>query len=385
MSRRLFTLSVILLPIVATLLKFHHVGRNTIDFFVHFFLVPHHPNPFSIHPKSGPVSLFPLSWDADENRDILERDLKDAVYVITGSSSGIGFATAKRIEQALGPKQKNRLIHAVRNVTKLKGLLHNDEIKELPTIIPLDLSSLKSVHFFATSLLPNVLRSFQVNDSPPLKVVLINNAGEAWVPELLLTEDGYESQFQSNFLGHYLLTRILIQSSLLKRVVHVSSCLHAMGEVPGYHIVNESGPGTHFSSLTTYSDTKLMNSLFSNYLSKNNVKSVAVHPGVVPFSGLARHRPNLELACSLFLKRFSRMIYITPDEAANNLLYATFNVNTDDSNQIEINSYVADMRKISQARKALDVKAQKYLYEIAEMYVDKWLDHGANMQNVPKK
>lgn len=382
MSRRLFTLSVILLPILAAVLKFDLVGRITIDTFLHFFLVPQHPNPFSIHPKSGPVTLFPLSWDADENREILERDLKDAVYVITGSSSGIGLATAKRIEQALGPKQKNRLIHAVRNVTKLKGLLHDDEIKELPTIIPLDLSSLKSVHFFATSLLPNVLRSFQVNDSPPLKVVLINNAAQAFVPELLLTEDGYESQFQSNFLGHYLLTRILIQSGLLKRVVHVSSCLHATGVVPGYHIVNESGPGTHFSSLMTYSDTKLMNSLFSNYLSKNNIKSVAVHPGVVPFSGLARHRPNLEFACSLlpkFLNRFYRILYIAPDEAANNLLYATFNVNTDDSNQIEINSYVSDMRRVPQARKALDTKAQKYLYEIAEMYVDKWLDHGANM------
>ena len=112
MSRRLFTLSVILLPILAAVLKFDLVGRITIDTFLHFFLVPQHPNPFSIHPKSGPVTLFPLSWDADENREILERDLKDAVYVITGSSSGIGLATAKRIEQALGPKQKNRLIHA---------------------------------------------------------------------------------------------------------------------------------------------------------------------------------------------------------------------------------------------------------------------------------
>eukprot|EP00276_Gloeochaete_wittrockiana_P007879 CAMPEP_0184663584 /NCGR_PEP_ID=MMETSP0308-20130426/48776_1 /TAXON_ID=38269 /ORGANISM="Gloeochaete witrockiana, Strain SAG 46.84" /LENGTH=89 /DNA_ID=CAMNT_0027106409 /DNA_START=12 /DNA_END=277 /DNA_ORIENTATION=+ len=59
----------------------------------------------------------------------------------------------------------------------------------------LDLMSLKSVRQFSAGL---------VEEGQPIDV-LINNAG-IMIPPYALSEDGFESQFQTNYLGHFLLT-----------------------------------------------------------------------------------------------------------------------------------------------------------------------------------
>lgn len=49
--------------------------------------------------------------------------------------------------------------------------------------------------------------------------------------------DGYESQFATNYLGHYLLTHLLLPEIIAgggeinSRIVNVSSCAHALGEI----------------------------------------------------------------------------------------------------------------------------------------------------------
>ena len=107
-------------------------------------------------------------------------------------------------------------------------------------------------------------------------IVLINNAGIAWAPEQSFTENGYELQFQSNHLGHYLLTRLLLKKNLLRRVIHTSSLAHAFGNANA-----KTMSGRDFHPLT-YCDTKLFNNLFSNSLSRKKlVPSVTVHPGMV--------------------------------------------------------------------------------------------------------
>ena len=68
----------------------------------------------------------------------------------------------------------------------------------------LDLASLKSVRKFAADILK----------SEPRLDVLINNAGCAQTKKIL-TEDGLEYQMQSNHLGHFLLTNLLLGKFLL--------------------------------------------------------------------------------------------------------------------------------------------------------------------------
>lgn len=82
----------------------------------------------------------------------------------------------------------------------------------------LNLSSLESVRECAKNLLTNESAIH----------ILINNAGILCPYEK--TEDGHEMQLQTNYLGHFLLTLLLLPKMQFSapgcRIVNVSSCLH---------------------------------------------------------------------------------------------------------------------------------------------------------------
>lgn len=81
-----------------------------------------------------------------------------------------------------------------------------------------DLSSLKSVRHFAQKIL----------DNEPQINILVNNAGVMMCPKGE-TEDGFETQFGTNHLAHFLLTLLLLprlQNSKPARIVTVSSRAH---------------------------------------------------------------------------------------------------------------------------------------------------------------
>lgn len=91
----------------------------------------------------------------------------------------------------------------------------------------LDTGNLKSIRQFA-----NVVRTKYAKID-----ILINNAGVMATP-YHLTEDGFESQFAINYLGHFLLTHLLLPQlkaagtqDLNARIVNVSSCAHYLGDI----------------------------------------------------------------------------------------------------------------------------------------------------------
>lgn len=93
--------------------------------------------------------------------------------------------------------------------------------------LPLDLNSLSSVRQFAETIL---------NKNIPIHR-LINNAGVMFAP-FQLTTDGYECQFQTNYLSHFLLTTLLQPALNLggkpsspSRVINVSSVAQYGGHV----------------------------------------------------------------------------------------------------------------------------------------------------------
>lgn len=102
-----------------------------------------------------------------------------------------------------------------------------------------------------------------------------------------LTKDGFESTFQSNHLGHFLLTNLLLPD--LKpdaRAVVLSSGAHFGGKVDLDNLNYEKENSFGFR---TYSDTKLQNVLFTIELSRRlkqkpeyaGIVAHACHPGVV--------------------------------------------------------------------------------------------------------
>ena len=109
--------------------------------------------------------------------------------VVTGANSGIGYETALALANAGA-----RVIVAARS--EAKGRAAAQAIGGLAEWRSLDLASLASVQRFADTLLA---------DGTPIDMLILN-AGVMALPKRELTEDGFERQLGTNFLGHFALT-----------------------------------------------------------------------------------------------------------------------------------------------------------------------------------
>jgi len=200
--------------------------------------------------------------------------------VITGGNTGIGKETAVDLS-----KRGARVIIGCRNLEKGKEALK--EIQERSGskdvfLEKIDLASLDSVRKFAGNILKNERRLD----------ILINNAG-VMACDYQKTEDGFEMQFATNHLGHFLLTMLLLdrlKKSAPSRIINVSSSAHAMGS--GKINFDDIHWEKSYSAWPAYFNSKLANVLFTRELSKrlegSQVTANSLHPGAVS-TDLQRH------------------------------------------------------------------------------------------------
>ena len=144
----------------------------------------------------------------------------------------------------------------------------------------LDLASCKSIRNFSERILSE---EKEIN-------ILINNAGIMLVP-YQLTEEGFESQFGVNHLGHVLLTYLLldrIKESAPSRIVTVSSLGHQFGSLDFDDMMWKKS----YSSGLAYTRSKLANVMFTRELAKRlsgtQVTVCSLHPGSI-YTELGRH------------------------------------------------------------------------------------------------
>jgi NAD(P)-dependent dehydrogenase (short-subunit alcohol dehydrogenase family) len=122
--------------------------------------------------------------------------------------------------------------------------------------------------------------------------ILVLNAAVVRCP-YSSTSDGFEMQIGVNYLGHYLLTRLLLPllaSAQEPKVVHVSSRAATSGtiDLQSFEFNSVSAP-TSYSPAGGYAQSKLAQVIFSHDLQRRmqqeeglkHVTSNAVHPGVV--------------------------------------------------------------------------------------------------------
>jgi len=212
------------------------------------------------------------------NEDI---DLTGKVVLITGGHSGLGLETTRGLAMRkatiyIGCKDPKK---AQLDINNVKSETQNPNI----FLLQLDLSSLESVRRFVTQ--------FQ-SEKLPVNI-LINNAG-VWMNETReFSKDGFEITFGVNHLGHFLLTKLLDEQIKAGkgRIITVSSGLYKYGKVDfdNLNLEHDYGP------MQAYSNTKLMNILFSNELArryaKYGVSSFSLHPGIIA-TGLHRSTTN---------------------------------------------------------------------------------------------
>jgi NAD(P)-dependent dehydrogenase (short-subunit alcohol dehydrogenase family) len=212
----------------------------------------------------------------------LEGKLSGKVVLITGCSSGIGVETARALYRT------GATIYATaRDAEKAKAALNDLEDPSRVHVLPLDLSSLDSVRACATHFKS---KSTQLH-------ILIENAGVMACSESR-TADGFETQFGTNHLGHFLLFDLLKDTMLRSstpafssRSIILSSCAHQAGSV---HFGNLSLEG-EYEPWKAYGQSKTANIWMAREVEKRygsrGLHSWAVHPGNIA-TELQRHIPN---------------------------------------------------------------------------------------------
>lgn len=202
--------------------------------------------------------------------------------MITGCSSGLGIETARALKTTGA-----RLFLTARNLDKGREALGDILEPGRVDLLLLDLNSLASVREFA--------KEFLKASGNKLNI-LINNAGIMETPEAK-TADGFESQFGTNHLAHFLLFQ-LVKPALLSsstpnfqsRVVALSSMGHRYfpPKVDNLMLTGE------YDANHAYAHSKTANIWFANQIERlygdKGLHALSLHPGGI-WTGLQIHTP----------------------------------------------------------------------------------------------
>lgn len=277
--------------------------------------------------------------------------LDGKTVLITGGSTGIGYETTKLLA-ARGA----RVIFTCRNM--LVGEAARKEIMEVtsnPGVVMkhLDLCSLKSVREFAEDFLAN---EEQLN-------ILINNAGRAGPPQRTVTIDGFETTIQSNHLGPFLLTHLLldlIKNSAPSRIIMVSSMVHSWVQLD----LDDFFLERRYSNSKVYGVSKLLNIYFARELADRlrgeGVTVNALHPGLVG-TRIFRDPP------ATFTSKFLRYVVVplfakSPLEGAQTVVHLALAPELENTS----GKYFMECKEAEPSTHALDPVLQRRAWEISE-------------------
>jgi NAD(P)-dependent dehydrogenase (short-subunit alcohol dehydrogenase family) len=198
-------------------------------------------------------------------------DLAQRTYLITGGNSGVGYEAAAHLRRAnadvlIACRSAEKGEAAVARLTRISGAGSVD-------LVMLDLASLESIHNANTSIR-------EITDGLD---AVINNAGIMQTPEGH-TADGFELQFGTNHLGHFMLNYLTFDLIRARsgRLVPVSSLVHHREEA-----INFDDPmlSIDYSPNKAYSQSKLANLMYGLELARrleaagSDVISASAHPG----------------------------------------------------------------------------------------------------------
>ena len=199
-------------------------------------------------------------------------NLKSKRFLVTGVSAGLGVETARSLV-AHGAQ----VVGAARDLNKAK--IATEEVRKAAAanggsfeLVELDLANLKSVRACADQLLKK---------GEPFDVV-IANVGVMATP-FGKTADGFETQFGTNHLGHFVLVNRI--ASLIRdggRLINLSSAGHRYSNVD---LNDPNFERTTYEPFIAYGRSKTANVLFAVAFDKRHrhrgVRAAAVHPGVI--------------------------------------------------------------------------------------------------------
>ena len=206
-------------------------------------------------------------------------DLKGKRVLVTGVSSGLGVETARSLAahgaQVVGAARDLKKTDAATDAVRKDAAANGGGFE----VVALDLASLKSVRACADGLLKK---------SDPFDVI-IANAGVMATP-FGHTEDGFETQFGTNHLGHFVLVNRI--APLLRtggRLINLASAGHRFANVD---LDDPNFERTPYDPWVAYGRSKTANILFAVAFDLRHgdrgIRAAAVHPGGIR-TELGRH------------------------------------------------------------------------------------------------
>ncbi len=241
-------------------------------------------------------------------------DLSGKVALVTGASSGIGVETVRALAQAGA-----ETILAVRDADKgelVAQALVESTGNHRVYVLPLDLASFVSIEDMVAAF----TERWNKLD------MLMNNAGVMASP-FEHTAEGFELQFGTNHVGHFLLTTLLLPSLLAaapSRVVALTSIGHRRSDIIWDDVNFENRP---YDPWLAYGQSKTANVLFAVGLTQRygdqGVTANAVHPGGI-LTNLQRYMPMEEQRARGWIDAQGNInpMFKTPEQGAATSVWA---------------------------------------------------------------
>ena len=266
--------------------------------------------------------------------------------VVTGSSSGIGKATALGLAKAGAS-----VILVCRSQEKGEGAMHEIIQKsgnQNVSLMVADLSSQNAIRRLANDL----------SASHDKLHVLLNNAG-VFLAKRHLTEDGLEMTLAVNYLAPFLLTNLLLptlKASAPSRIVTVASSAHYGATIEFDNLQGERG----YSGFRAYSQSKLADILFTYELARRlegtNITANCLHPGVVRTNLGENNWWMFRLALTLFAPFLP-----SPEGGARTSIYLTTSKDVEGVS----GKYLAKEKEAKSSKESYDVSVSKRLWDVS--------------------
>ncbi len=269
-----------------------------------------------------------------------QADMHGKICIVTGSTSGIGKATALGLATlgatvVLVARDKERG-EATR--TEIQSKSGHDSVN----LLLADLASQESIRQLAQDFQQKYARLD----------VLVNNAGIS-PTKRTLTVDGIEKTFAVNVLAYFLLTNLLLdvlQASAPSRIVNVASAAHSPIDF------DDLQREKHFGWMNVYGQSKFGTILFTYELAKKlqgtGVTANCLHPGVIG-TNLMRELPPV---AGWFMKLF----FSSPEKGAETSIFLA------SSPEVEgvSGKYFIKRKEARSSKETYDEAAQQRLWQL---------------------
>ncbi|THW92626.1 NAD(P)-binding protein [Aureobasidium pullulans] len=267
---------------------------------------------------SGPGDSRPTALQVVEDEGLVG-NLKGKIVLVTGANSGIGTETARAIHATgatlfITARDSVKAQQAIEYIKNAPGYKSDAPIHALE----MRLDSFASIRAAADAFLA---KSDKLN-------LLICNAGVMATPEGK-TEDGIETQFGTNHLGHFLLFQLLKPALLAasvpqfaSRVISLASSAHRFGKVRLHDFNFETEP---YNPWSAYGQSKTANIYFANEIEKRygskGLHALSLHPGIIQ-TNLSQYLPKEMLEALATNTELQKSIKSIPQGAATTIYAA---------------------------------------------------------------